>query len=120
MKPNTEQRLLKAIVKGLEEKKAHQIRILNLKKIDTSVCDYFVICHGTSTTQVGALADSVTEEVHKSTKEKPWHREGMSNCNWVLLDFGNIVVHIFEEAQRGFYKLEELWADARPVNLKSN
>jgi ribosome-associated protein len=120
LKANTEQRLLKSIVKGLEEKKAHQVNILNLKKIDNAVCDYFVICHGSSTTQVGALADAVVEESLKSCAEKPIHREGLDNMLWVLLDYGNIVVHIFEEGQRPFYKLEELWADAKPVKLNIN
>jgi ribosome-associated protein len=120
LKANTEQRLLTAIIKGLEEKKAYDIKVLDLKNIDTSVCNYFVVCHGTSTTQVGALAEAVIDQTMTDANEKPHHREGFDNCLWILLDFGDIVVHVFEESQRGFYKLEELWADAHTVHINHN
>jgi ribosome-associated protein len=104
--------LVDAIVKGIQEKKGLEIVSLNLGKINSTICDYFIICHGTSNTHVGAIGDSVEEEVKKLTGNHPRRHEGYNNCEWVLLDYLDVVVHIFQEPVRRFYGLEELWADA--------
>jgi ribosome-associated protein len=104
--------LTKAIVKGIQEKKGQNILTMNLKKIPSSVCDYFVLCSGTSNTQVEAIADSVEEIVRKALGDKPWHKEGFENAEWILLDYVNVVVHIFQDHSRMFYNLEKLWDDA--------
>jgi ribosome-associated protein len=104
--------LLNSIIKGIFEKKGQNVLKVDLRKLDTRITDYFVICHASSGTQVGALADSVDDIVRKEAKEKPLHIEGMDNCFWVLLDYGNVIVHIFLEEYRNFYSLESLWADA--------
>ena len=110
-KDNTEQ-LLKAIVSGMQEVKARDICVMDLRSTGSPVADYFVICHGSSTTQVEAISRSVEEFSLKLCKEKPWHTEGKRNAQWILMDFVSIVVHIFEESAREYYALEELWADA--------
>ncbi len=101
-----------AIVNGMLEKKAHKIAVLDLRKLKTSMADYFVICHGTSDKQVGAIADSVEEFTRVMTNEKPWHIEGLELGEWVLMDYFDVVVHIFREDKREFYGIEELWSDA--------
>ena len=103
--------LLEKIIHGLQEKKAHDIVQINIGEGKNSVADYFVICHGTSKTQVNAIYDSVEEIVRKDIGEKPWHFEGKENSEWILIDYVSIVVHIFEEDKRSFFKLEELWGD---------
>ena len=104
--------LLSSIITGIFEKKGHDVLKIDLHKLENSIADYFVICHGTSTTQVNALCDSVENTVRKKAGEKPLHTEGLDNCFWVLLDYGNVVVHIFLDKYREFYSLESLWADA--------
>jgi ribosome-associated protein len=104
--------LLNSIIKGIFEKKGQNVLKVDLRKLDTRITDYFVICHASSGTQVGALADSVDDMVRLEANEKPLHIEGMDNCFWVLLDYGNVIVHIFLEEYRSFYSLESLWADA--------
>jgi len=109
---NNKDLIVQHIVKGMQEKKALDITVLNLEAIGTSVADFFVICHGSNARQVNAIADSVEDAVHKAVKEWPWHVEGKENNEWILLDYINVVVHVFEESKRGFYGLEELWGDA--------
>ncbi len=104
--------VLNNIIAAMQEKKAKQIVSLDLDNISDSVTHYFVICHGTSTTQVDAIYNSVIDEVAKNYGAKPFHKEGYENSEWILIDYFDIVVHIFREDIRGFYKLEELWADA--------
>ena len=106
------ERLVAEIVSGLQEKKGKEIVSLDLRKIETSVSDFFVLCSGDSNTHVNALADSVEEEVRKALKDKPWHVEGTTNGEWVLLDYVNVVVHIFQHETREHYNMEGLWADA--------
>lgn len=108
---NTEQ-LVEEIINGLREKKGKDIVTLDLRKINSSVTDFFVLCTGDSNTHVNALAGSVEEEVRKAIKDKPWHVEGTSNGEWVLMDYVNVVVHIFQREIREHYNLEGLWADA--------
>lgn len=109
---NTED-LVSAIIEGLHKKKGNKVVSLDLTEIENSVCKYFVICHGDSDRQVEALADSVLETVREETDEKILHKEGLEHANWVLLDYADVVVHIFQREYRDLYKLEELWADAK-------
>jgi len=104
--------LLESIVKGIFEKKGQDVLKIDLRKLENRITDYFVICHGASTTQVDSLCDSVEDTVRIDSGEKPLHVEGLDNCFWVLLDYGNIIVHIFLDEYRQFYSLESLWADA--------
>lgn len=111
-KTNTEE-IVNAAVEGILKKKGKDPISLNLTKIENAVCKYFIICHGDSNTQVEALADSVIETVREETGEKAWHKEGLNNATWVLLDYSDVVIHIFQKEYRDFYKIEELWADAK-------
>jgi len=104
--------LLNSIVKGIFEKKGKDVLKIDLRKLENPITDFFVICHGSSVTQVDSICDSVEDIVIEETGEKPLHVEGLENCFWVLIDFGNVVVHIFLEQYRNFYSLESLWADA--------
>lgn len=112
--------LLDAIVKGIQEKKGKDIVSLHLSKIQSTVCDYFIVCHGTSRTHVNAIGDSVEHEVKKNTGLNPRRREGMANAEWVLLDYLDVVVHVFQEPVRQFYQLEQLWADAPSEKYESD
>ena len=104
--------LANIIIRGMREIKAKEIMSLDLRNIETSVCDFFIVCHGTSNTHASAIADSVIEETLKSIKEKPWHKEGLTNGDWILLDYGNVVAHIFQKETRDYYNIEKLWGDA--------
>ena len=104
--------LVKAIVEGMQENKAKDIVILDLRKLNSAVCDYFVICSGDSSTHVDGIANSIARFTRKELKEKPWHIEGKSNSEWILLDYVNVVSHVFYKDARSFYELEDLWADA--------
>jgi ribosome-associated protein len=105
------EKLLKSVVRGIFEKKGLDVVKIDLQKLESRIADYFVICHGTSVTQVDSICDSVEDIVRKEAGEKPIHVEGLENCFWVLVDYGNVVVHIFLEEYRNFYSLESLWAD---------
>lgn len=104
--------LIEGITNGIFEKKGIHVVKLDMRNLENRVCDYFIICHANSTTQVDALSYSVIETARKSAGEKPLHKEGLENCFWVLLDYGSVIVHIFQEEYRNFYNLEGLWADA--------
>lgn len=104
--------LLQHIIEGLQEKKGKEIVNIDLRKLDYAACDNFVICHGDSGTQVKALAGSVEEKVDEKISVRVRHREGLENASWILLDYGDIVVHIFIKEARDYYKLEDLWGDA--------
>jgi ribosome-associated protein len=106
-------KLINSIIKGLEEKKGFDIKSMDLTHIPNAVTGVFIICSGNSTTQVEGIASSVLDEVYKGAKEKPWHTEGFENKEWILIDFVDVVVHIFLPEVREFYGLEELWADAK-------
>jgi len=110
--------LLESIVKGIFEKKGQDVLKIDLRKLENRITDYFVICHGASTTQVDSLCDSVEDTVRIDSGEKPLHVEGLDNCFWVLLDYGNVIVHIFLDEYRQFYSLESLWADASVEAIK--
>ncbi|MFT4033331.1 MAG: ribosome silencing factor, partial [Siphonobacter sp.] len=104
--------LCQLVVKGMQEKKAQDIVVLNLTGVKNAIADYFVICSGTSDTQIDAIADSVDEEVYKATEVSPWHREGKTQKEWILIDYVDVVAHVFKQERRDFYRLEELWGDA--------
>ena len=106
------QNIVDFTVKGIQEKKGTDIVILDLQKIKNAVADYFVICSGGSDTQVDAIAESVEKEVFLNCRQDPWNREGRQNKEWVLLDYVDVVVHIFKREIREFYALEDLWGDA--------
>ncbi|MFN4198811.1 MAG: ribosome silencing factor [Flavobacterium sp.] len=112
--------LLAHIIKGIEEVKGNYIDILDLRNIENTVCDYFVICNGTSNTQVNAIVNSVQKVVSKELKDKPWHVEGQDNAEWVLMDYVDIVVHVFQKHVREFYNIEGLWGDAKITSLHNN
>lgn len=111
--------LVAHIIKGIEEVKGSNINILDLRELDNTATDYFIVCDGNSNTQVNAIANSVQKIVSKEIHEKPWHVEGQENAEWVLMDFVNVVVHIFQKPIREHYNLEELWGDAKITTLAS-
>jgi ribosome-associated protein len=104
--------LSKTIIEAIKNKKGNNIVSMNLSRIPNAVSNYFILCHGNSKVQVEAIADSIEEEVLKIGGGKPWHKEGFENAEWILLDYVDVVVHIFQEQTRLFYNLEDLWADA--------
>lgn len=107
------------VIHGIQEKKGNDIVRLDLRNIHSSVADYFVICHAESSTQIKAIAQSVEEEVFKALKLDPWRKEGMQNADWIVLDYVDVVVHIFKTDKREFYGIEDLWGDAEMQSFKS-
>ncbi len=107
--------LVKHILHGIREKKGFDIAILAVGKLKNMVTDYFVICSGNTDRQTQAIADSIQDEVQLAVGEKPWHVEGQQHGEWILLDYVNVVVHLFVPKARGYYGLEELWGDAETV-----
>ena len=105
--------LAKAIIKAIKQHKGREVVSLDLREIETAICDFFIICHGTSSTHLSSIVDNVRKDVSKLMKEKPWHTEGESNKEWILMDYFDVVVHVFNQEKRDFYKLENLWADAQ-------
>lgn len=105
-------------VRGLQERKGQDIVVMNLKELKNAVADYFIICSASSDTQLDALARSVEEEVEKVTGQAPWQSEGRTNREWVLLDYVDVVVHVFLRDRRQFYALEELWGDAEITHIE--
>jgi ribosome-associated protein len=117
-KEKDSEKLSKAIVKGMQEKKASDIVVMDLREVKNAVADFFVICSGNSDKQLEAISDSVDEEVYKLLKEKPWHMEGKSNKEWMILDYISVVSHIFRKDRRQFYALEKLWGDAEITEIE--
>ncbi|WP_166385181.1 MULTISPECIES: ribosome silencing factor [unclassified Polaribacter] len=111
--------LIALIIKGIDEVKGENIQLLDLRDIENTVCDYFVICSGNSNTQVNAISGSIQKIVSKELKDKPWHIEGQTNSEWVLMDYVNVVVHIFQKQVRDYYDIESLWGDAKITEIKS-
>ncbi len=107
------QMIVDVAIKGLQDKKAEDIVSIDLRDTENAVCDFFVICTGTSSTHVNALAKAAEEEIRKTLGEKPWHSEGFGNAQWVLIDYVTVVVHIFLDETREFYNIEGLWGDAK-------
>lgn len=104
-------RLSEVIVQGMLEKKAEEVVVIDLRKVQNAVADYFVLCSGNSDTQIDAISESVEEEVKKRTSQTPWHREGHNQREWILIDYVDVVAHVFNKEKRAFYGLEELWGD---------
>ena len=104
--------LAELVVKGMQEKKASEICVIDLKSLNNAVSDYFIISSANSDTQLDAIARAVEEEVFKITNQNPWQSEGRVHKEWILLDYVDVVVHIFLKDKREFYALEELWGDA--------
>lgn len=112
--------LLKYIFEGIFEKKGQEVVNIDFKKLAYAACDNFIICHGDSGTQVKALAEAVEDKLDEILKTKVIHREGLENASWVLLDYGEVIVHIFQKDTRAYYKLEELWGDADISPIKED
>ena len=112
--------LIALILHGIEEVKGQDINLLDLRAIDNTVCDYFVICSGTSNTHVNAIVNSIQKTVSKEIHDKPWHVEGSDNAEWVLIDYVNVVVHVFQKHIREYYDIEGLWGDAQVTLVESS
>jgi ribosome-associated protein len=112
--------LIAFILQGIEEVKGLEINLLDLRDIENTVCDYFVLCNGTSNTHVNAIVNSIQKTVSKGIQDKPWHVEGSDNAEWVLLDYVNVVVHVFQKQVRDFYDIEGLWGDAKVTLVESS
>ena len=113
---NTDERI-SVIIKGIDDVKGDDIQLLDLREIENTVCDYFIICSGTSNTQVNAITGSIQKLVSKELKDKPWHVEGQNNSEWILMDYVNVVVHVFQKHIREFYDIESLWGDAKITEI---
>jgi ribosome-associated protein len=107
------EQLCQLVVKGMQEKKAMDVVVMDLREIKNAITDFFVICTGNSDTQIDAIADSVETEVYKLIAEHPWQREGKEAKEWILIDYVDVVAHVFRKDRREFYGLEQLWGDAK-------
>ena len=105
------------ILEAIREKKGHEIVSIDLSEVENSICDCFIICHGESVTQVGAITDSIEKKMKEEARIRAHHVEGLRNSQWVLLDFFDILVHVFQKEYRSFYRLEELWADGKVTRV---
>lgn len=110
--------LVETVIKGMKNKKAIDITVMDVSDL-TTLTDFFVICSGTSDTQIKAIADSVEEALLKQTGEKPWKKEGIQARNWIILDFINIVVHVMSKEKREYYSIERVWNDARVTHIEN-
>tara|TARA_B100000886_G_C20115668_1_gene363723 strand:- start:128 stop:499 length:372 start_codon:yes stop_codon:yes gene_type:complete len=117
---STEDYLISNIVDGIENVKGLDVSILDLRDIENTVCRYFVVCTGSSNTHVSAIVSAIKKTVSKELKEKPFHTEGNENAEWVLIDYINVVVHVFKKQIREYYNIEELWGDAKTTKVASN
>lgn len=112
-------KLAEVVVLGMQEKKGNEIVKLDMREINATISDYFVICHADSNVQVNAIAQSVEHEVYKAFGQEPWHKEGQGNGEWILIDFVDVVVHIFKTDIRSRYRMEDLWGDAKVESYQS-
>ena len=111
------EKLVEQIIETLNENKAVDIVKIDLRRIENCFCSFFVICHGTSGTHIAGLTDAVEEKVREDLDERPFHIEGLNAARWVVVDYGDIVVHIFEKELRDYYQLEDFWADAQITEI---
>ncbi len=111
--------LLEIIIEAIRSKKGEAITFLDLTHLNTTISRSFLIAHAGSTVQAKAIAEGVEDQVREKTKRKPYHREGFDNSQWILLDYGDVIVHIFQKTFRDFYNLEELWADGHRTDFAS-
>ena len=117
-KADHSEKLSQLVVKGMQEKKASDIVLMDLRKVRNAVADFFVICSGNSDKQLDAIAESIDEEVYKVLKEEPWHKEGKNNKEWVLLDYTNVVAHVFKRDTSSFYDIEKIWSDEEITEIE--
>ena len=108
-----QKKLVEKIVSSIDEVKGIDVDLLDLRKINNTVCRFFIICTGTSNTHVSAITSSIKKNVSKELKEKPYSMEGLENQEWVLIDYVDVVVHVFQQNIREFYDIENLWGDAK-------
>ena len=108
-------KLSNIIAKSMKDKKSKEVSIINLEKIKNSICDYFVICSGNSDIQIDSIAENIEKKVYENTNEKPWKKEGEFNKEWLILDFVNVVAHIFLKEKRYHYNLDKLWGDGNNI-----
>lgn len=120
MNNNNTDLLITNIIAGIEDLKGQDISIIDLREIENTVCDYFIVCSGTSNTQVDAITNSIQKKVSRALKDKPWHVEGQENSQWVLMDYVHVVVHIFQRQTREYYDMENLWGDAKITQIETN
>ncbi|MCK5730769.1 MAG: ribosome silencing factor [Draconibacterium sp.] len=111
---------VEAVLEGIQRIKGKDITLIDLNSLQHTECGYFIVCHGTSTTQVDSIAHSVEDTVKEITGEHAWHRDGYKNSLWILLDYGDVMVHVFKEESRKFYNLEGLWADAKITKIEED
>jgi len=119
-KKSSPDELIALIIKGIEDIKGENISLLDLRKIENTVCDYFIICNGNSNTQVNAIINSIQKIVSKGVQEKPYQIEGVENAEWILMDYINVVVHVFQKKTREYYDIENLWGDAKITMINSS
>jgi len=112
--------LIDEIILGIENVNGEDIHQLDLRELDNTPCDFFIVCSGNSNTQVTAIVNSIQKTVSKKLSEKPFHTEGLDNAEWVLIDYVNVVVHVFQNSIREYYNIEELWGDAKSTQIVSN
>jgi ribosome-associated protein len=117
---NSADNLITQILLGIDQVKGVEVNLLDLRNIENTVCDYFIVCTGTSNTHVSAIVGSVQKTVSKAIHEKPYHTEGQDNGEWVLMDYVDVVVHVFQKQIREYYNIEELWGDAKTTLIASN
>ncbi|MEC8636959.1 MAG: ribosome silencing factor [Bacteroidota bacterium] len=116
----TEDALISNIILGIDNVKGLDVSLLDLRDIENTFCSYFVVCTGSSNTHVNAIVSAIQKTVSKELKEKPFHTEGNDNAEWVLIDYINVVVHVFQKQIREYYTIEELWGDAKTTKIASN
>ena len=114
MKDNSK---INEIIEAITDRKGKKIALLDLQKIESAPASSFVICQGNSTSQVSSIADSIRERVQKNLEVKPYNYDGYKNSQWIVIDYGDVMVHVFLPEFRDFYNLEELWNDANITNL---
>ena len=117
---STEDALISNIILGIDNVKGLDVSLLDLRDIENTVCSYFVVCTGSSNTHVNAIVSAIQKTVSKELTEKPFHTEGNDNAEWVLIDYVNVVVHVFQKQIREYYNIEELWGDAKTTKIASN
>ena len=109
--------LIDTIVDAISDLKGEEIKILDLREIENAFCEYFILCTGNSNTHVAAIAGAIERKVRNQTKERPWHVEGAENAQWILIDYTNIIVHVFQKEYREYYDIEGLWGDAKELTI---
>ncbi|MGA0374500.1 MAG: ribosome silencing factor [Flavobacteriaceae bacterium] len=116
----SEDALISNIILGIDNVKGLDVSLLDLRDIENTFCSYFVVCTGSSNTHVNAIVSAIQKTVSKELKEKPFHTEGNDNAEWVLIDYINVVVHVFQKQIREYYNIEGLWGDAKTTKIASN